>query len=136
MYSCKKITKTWIQISCQDWFGLLLGTIVLSFKKLWPHCAIDMTLLKMSLKLRISSKYISRVTKYELDPLQRTVLAKNVLYQLKVLNYTILILNESLWSQNHLESVCYHSEPTEVTSSKNKKVAEHCFCKHSILQWF
>ena len=129
MYSCNKVTKIWIQISCQNWFGFLKALTSLCY---WYDFAED----KPELEQRISSKYISRVTKYELEPLQNTVLAKNVLYQLKVLNYTILILNESLWSQNHLESVCYHSEPTEVTSSTNKKVAEHCFCKHSILKWF
>ena len=37
----------------KDTFKLssLLGTLVLSFKKLLPHCVIDMTLLKTSLNL-------------------------------------------------------------------------------------
>ena len=40
---------------------------------------------------------------------------------------TILISNQFVWPQNHLESVCHHSKPTEVTSSTNKKVAEHFY---------
>ena len=46
----------------------------------------------------------------------------------KVLNDTKLVLNVNEWPPNHLGSIWYHSEPSDVPYSPNQFLAVDFFC--------